>query len=91
MVAISDKRGTAYLFANLHPEDRYAFIAKKANNGGGDHSPQIADTLRVKEAVNGFVTGNNGTGEDGEHHNHPRQILYTTITVAESLTRFPAR
>jgi|RhiMethySRZTD1v2_1073278.scaffolds.fasta_scaffold5698387_1 hypothetical protein len=55
MVAISDKRGTAYLFANLHPEDRYAFIAKKANNGGGDHSPQIADTLRVKEAVNGFV------------------------------------
>ena len=61
VMTISDESRTADLFANLYAKLCYRLIAEKTNRRCNDHCPEMRYCLWVEEAINGYVTGDNGT------------------------------
>src|SRR6266487_2182641 len=91
VITIGHERSTLNFLANFDAENGDRFVADEANDRSSHDRPKIANRLRMHEAADGFVTGDRGAERDREHDGNAGQILHASVSVSETLARFPAR
>src|SRR5262249_18998665 len=91
VVAVRDQRGAVDLAADADAENRDRFVAKEADDRGGDHRPQVRDLLGMQEPRDALVSRDDGARENRDDNGYTGQILDAAVPEREPLARPLAR
>ncbi len=90
MITIGDESHAVDFAPDPNAKHRHGFVADESDDAGGNHPRNETDALRVDQALDCLITGEDGTEQDDRDNDHARQILYPPQTIDESFARFAA-
>ena len=90
VIAIRDQGRAVDLAADPDAEHGDRLVADKADDAGRRRPPKLADRLRVDQAVDRLVAGNDGAEQDDEDDQDAGQILDPPVAVGEARARLAA-
>src|SRR5262245_54437274 len=91
VVAVGDERGAADPAAYTNSENRNHFIAGKADNRCSDHRPKMRNILRMKQALDAFVAGDDRAEKYRQNNGNARKVFNPAVAEGESFVRLLAR
>jgi hypothetical protein len=87
VVTVGDQGRAVDFATDPNAEHRHRFVADKSNDPGDNHPRKEANRLRMDQALDGLIAGEDGTEHDDRHDDHAGQVFNPPKSIGERLTR----